>query len=299
MMMWFFFAVLSTMGWALVNVFDSLLVHRYEKSPMLLMWSQSLFSIPFLLVLTFFFSVHSSLAVVLFAMGMTAYIGDLWFFSILDRLDVSLVNIGWAMNTLFLAIGGIYFFHESWTILHLIGATLVFVGVLFLSLWHREKSLLSTLWLVIILAILYTPFYLVKKWALLQGASSLTVFFWMTLSRETLAFSVPLFVCHIRHRALLLVQRMDVRFFVISGVVIACFFLGEFAGALAYQFGPISRVVLVNNVQPFLVIALSYLLYRFFPRYAPRESLVRSSVFVKIIAFSIVFIGLAFITIYR
>jgi hypothetical protein len=53
--------------------------------------------------------------------------------------------------------------------------------------------------------------------------------------------------------------------------------------------------VIVTNVQPFIILLLAYVLYRFLPRKAARELLTVQSLRVKIVSFSVVFAGLALI----
>src|SRR5438094_668844 len=100
--MWFLYVLLSATGWSLVSVLDSLLVRRYEKHPVVLMWSQSLFSIVGLLLIGLLIDVHTAWWPLLFAMGCCAYIGDLYFFWILDRLDVSVTNAAWPILSILL-----------------------------------------------------------------------------------------------------------------------------------------------------------------------------------------------------
>lgn len=291
--MWFFYVMLSMLGWALVNVLDSLLVKKYEKNPLVLMWSQSLFSIPLLLVLPLFVSVQSSWVAILLAFGVLGFVGDLWFFHVLDRLDVSVANAAWPLLSIFLSIVGFLFFDESWTMTQTLGAVLVISGALLLSFYHQHVSLLRTLGLLGTLALFYLPYYVVKKAAVDDAQSPFAVFYWMLLSRETFAFLFPWLRTTSRTRILALVHRMDLTYFLIGGAVIASFFGAEFAGTLSYIDGPLSLVSIVSNVQPFVVILIAALFARFLPSFAAREIFSRRSMTVKLCAFTIVFIGLA------
>jgi hypothetical protein len=69
--------------------------------------------------------------------------------------------------------------------------------------------------------------------------------------------------------------------------------LAEYAGAFAYASGPLSLVVVVSNVQPFLVLAIAGFVVRFFPSKAAKELLTRQSVQLKLLCFFLAFIGLA------
>lgn len=291
--MWFFYVMLSMLGWALVNVLDSLLVKHYEKNPLVLMWSQSIFSIPILLVLPYFVDIHSSWAGILLAFGVLGFLGDLWFFHVLDRLDVSVANAAWPLLSIFLSIIGFLFFSESWTMTQTIGAVLVISGAFLLSFFHQHISLTRTLGLLVTLALLYLPYYVIKKAAIDDGQSPVSVFYWMILSRETFACTFPWFRTSSRTRIKALVQRMDMKYFLIGGAVIASFFFAEYAGALSYIDGPLSLVSVVNNIQPFVVILIAAFLARLLPSRAAREVFTQRSLTVKLCSFTIVFIGLA------
>lgn len=291
--MWFFFVLFSTLCWAFVNVLDSLLVKHYEKNPLVLLWSQSVFSIPILVVLAFFLDLETPWVTVLLGMGMVALLGDLCFFHILDRLDVSVTNAAWPILSIFLSIAGFFIFGESWSLLQTAGAVLVIAGAMLLSLYHQHVSWLRTLCLLGTLGVLYLPYYVTKKAAVVAGENPLTVFYWMLIGRETLAFVVPVLFRKSRTRIVSLVTRMDTQYFLIGGAVIVCFFLAEYTGTLAYVSGPLSLVSIVSNVQPFVVIFLAWMLMMLFPSRAAKELFSRQSLGVKLISFCIVFTGLA------
>lgn len=290
--MWILFVLLSVLGWAILNVLDSVLVHGYEKHPMSLMWSQSLISFPLLLLAPFFFDVNSSWFLILFFFGMLGYGADLWFFRSLESVDVSVINIAWATLSLMLSVAGFLFFHESWSVLQTIGVFFVLGGVVFLSVYHRHINIRHTLGILGILACAYFPYYIVKKMALEGGESAFPVFFWLLLGRESLSFTLPWFFSGVRHRAVTAMASHP-SFTAINAVVIAAFFLAELAGTWAYATGPLSLVVIVNNIQPFLVMSFAWLCIRIAPARAPKELLTRQSVQIKVVSFLMVFVGLA------
>jgi len=294
--MWIPFVLASTLCWALINVLDSVIVHNYEKHPVVLMWCQSFFSVVLLLVLPFFIDLHSSPWIpYLMLFGAIGLLGDFWFFHVLDHVDVSITNAAWAILSLFLSIAGFIFFQESWTLLQSTGAALIIGGSLYLAFSHKHISMRRTLGLLMTLALLYTPYYIMKKTAIDAGEGAAQTFYWMILGREILAFNVPWFIPSIRSRGLTLL-RSSWGFSVFNGAVILCFFLGEFLGALAYNMGPLSLVSIVGNTQPFMVMALAWLSIRSFPGRAPRELLTRQAVSVKLFSFCIMFFGLMLLT---
>lgn len=292
--MWVLFVLLSTFGWALVNVLDSVLVHNYEKRPMTLMWCQSMWSLPILAVLAFFLPLHASWPwlPVLLLMGIVGYLADLQFFHVLEKIDVSVTNVAWSLLSLILAIAGFILFQESWGPMQAAGAVLILAGVFFVSLYHQHINLRHTLWLLFTLATLYAPVYIIKKAAINENIAPATVFFWMLVCREGAAFLAPWFFPSAR-RAGWKAIRNDGSFSRINAVVIVAFLLAEYFGALAYQAGELSLVAIVSDIQPFVVMGIAWLIGLAWPHRLPKELLTKQSVRLKILCFTVVTVGLA------
>ncbi len=292
--MWLLYVLLSTFLWALTNVLDSSLVHNYEKKPMALMWSQSMFSIPILVLLAFFLPLETPWLWTLILFGIIGYAGDLWFFHVLAHIDVSITNIAWALLSLLLVASGFLFFGESWGVFQSVGALFIVGGTLTLSLFHQKVDVRQMLWFVIVLAAFFLPFYLMKKWAIHEGQNPLTVFYWLVCGREAFSFFFGSVFTEVRHTAFRAI-RMSWHFTAINAFVIVCFFLAEFTGTLAVASGPLSLVSIVYNIQPFMVMGLAGALVMFIPSKAPKELLTRQSIQLKVFCFCIVFTGLAFL----
>lgn len=291
--MWLLFALLSTLMWALVNVLDSLIVRNYEKNPFVLMWCQSFFTMVFLVLFPMVVPVGvSSWIESLMLFGAIGFLGDIWFFRVLRSVDVSVTNAAWAILSVFLSIAGFFVFQESLTASQFAGSTLVIGGVLFLSFFHHSTDVKRTLWFLVSLALLFTPFYIMKKAAIDADLSVVHVFYWMMLGRELCAFNVPWFMPSVR-RSALKILRSGWSFSLFNGAVVLCFLLAELFATYTYKIGTISLVAIVWNVQPFIVIGLAWLFVQLLPSRAPRELLTKQSVRVKFFSFLIVFGGLA------
>lgn len=295
--MWIVFTLLSALSYSFANVFDSSLVRRYEKSPVLLMWSQSVFSIPILVVLALSADIQSSWFPVLMGVGVIAFLGDLLFFKILDYLDISIVNAAWAIQGLLISIAGFFMFGEVWTGSQALGATLILIAVLALSFWHTHISLRWTLLLLTALACLYVPLHIARKAAFIAGETVLPVFFWIFLGRELMAISFS--PIHPGYRKLIprLFTKRNWPIFSIGAFVILTFFLAEYFITRAAQIGPISLIGIVANTQPFMVIGIAWLLWLIAPKLAPKELITKKSITVKLGCFLLVFLGLALLAV--
>ena len=293
--MWLLFILLSTFAWALVNVFNSVLVHNHTKSPVIITWIQSCFTVPLFLLISWRLDITSSWIPTLIFFGVTAYAADLWFFHVLHHVDVSIMNAAWSILSLLLSIAGFLFFNESWSIYQSIGSILIISGVLLLSLYHQHVNIKKTLWLLVALALLYLPYYIAKNAAISAGESASAVFFWMLIGREILSISVPLASRSTFHSAMVII-RSGWPFSIVCFSTVILYFLAEYLGALAYVSGPLSLVSVVSNIQPFIVMGAAWVYIFFWPAKGPKELITRQSISIKLISFCIFFIGLALIS---
>jgi drug/metabolite transporter (DMT)-like permease len=294
--MWVLLTLVAAVAWALISVLDSFLVHRYESRPRLLMWSQSLFTVSTLFVLSFVLPLRTDWWWLLFLFGFTAYIGDIVFFWRLRALDVSVVNAAWAIQALMQSIAGFLLFAERWSGPQFVGAVLILGAVAALSFWHKHVSWGRTLMLLSTLAAVYVPIQLFQKYALEAGVAPLTVFYWTMLPREIAAFTLPWMRRDFRSGVGALLGKMGLWFFLWNALVILLFFIGVLSGIYAYATGPISLVAVVGNVQPFLVLSFAVLWAILSPSTAPKELITRQSLTVKIVCFAVAFSGLAVLT---
>ncbi len=291
--MWFPLVLASTAAWAGVSVLDSSLVKRYEKHPLVLLWSQSLFTVPALILLSLLTSVHTAWWPMLMFSGMAAYLGDIYFFLILERVDASISSLAWAILTILLSIAGFLFFDEVWSLKQALGAVMVFSGALLLPLQRSRLITFRSLALLTGLAIFYVPVSLAKKASMAAGLSIGPVFFWLLIGRELLSFFGVWFVPSLRRRVRTLHARVGAHFYLMAASVIGLFFLGEYFGTLSYRTGQLSLVSIVGNIQPFLVMLFGWFCHRHTPSFAPKELLDADSVRAKLLSFLLVFLGLA------
>ena len=278
---------------AMINVGNSTLVARYHKTPWFLMWVQTCYSMLFLLGIAVTHPVLTPWAPILFSSAIIAYAGDLFFFRVLDQLDVSVINAAWAIEVIFMSIAGFFLFGESWTLQQWFGAVLVLFGVFILSFFHVHISLRRTLFLLTALAALYTPVFIAKKAAMFAGQNILPVVFWLILGRDLLAFLSPLVIRSQRSMLLSTLPTCRLSFFLISALMIICFYLAEYIGARALSVGSVSLISVVGNVQPFFVLLLAGLVFHIRPSLAPKELFTIRSTSIKCVSFLIAFLGLA------
>lgn len=291
--MWLLFILLSTLAWAIVNILNSVLVHHYHKSPVLLSWLQSAISLPLLGFVALGADLDSSWAIIFVCTGISAYLADLWFFHAAHSLDISVLNIAWSILAIFLTIVGFFYFNETWTIHQSLGSALIIAGATILAFCHRQDNFIHTLGVLIALAALYVPYYAVKKAGIDEGVDAQTAFFWLLLGRELPSFFLPLFSKKTMALALR-TDRLNILLIGKSALIVLFYFFAEYFGTLAYEDGPLSLVAIVANTQPLVVIMCAAAFVFFWPQYAPKELLSVRSLQIKISCFILTFVGLMF-----
>ncbi len=292
--MWFPVQLLSSFFRGGENVFNSVLVAHYDKRPYVLQWYQSLFTLPALALLALIHGhISSEWALLLFAAGVISYVGDALFFVSLRYIDVSLVNIAWALQSLLLSVLGYFLFHEVWTGSQTIGAVLVLSGIASLSCWHRSVGNPRALLLLPVIAVLFAPFLLAEKAAIQSGETVFVTFFWAALGRELFCGILPLCIPRMLRAIVHSPSARLPSFHLLNGTVIGLFYVSAFLTTVALSLGPVSLVSIVGNVHPFFVLLLAWILWKVFPAISSREIFSARAVRIKILSFLLVFSGLA------
>ncbi len=289
--MWFFYALIATVAFALVNVVDSMIVEHMEAHPLRNQWCQSFGGVLMLSAAAPFLSLNITWMTPLLIAGAVGVLADLLFLYTIHHIDVSLVNIAWALQALIITAMALVFFHEHWTSYESIGAVIILGTIVVLSLSHAQFS-----WRAVALlggiALLNAQYYLLQKYVLLQGADIVSAAYWGLAGREVCSFLIPWLIPSFRGQ-LAPLRDKKLPFFVMMAAAASLFFFAITMATFSYQAGPASLVSVVSNVQPFFVIGLAWVFSILTPRFAPKEELSRASVTAKIVAFISVFFGLA------
>ncbi|MBP9774178.1 MAG: DMT family transporter [Candidatus Peribacteraceae bacterium] len=291
--MWILFTLLSAASWAMVNVLDSSLTKRYAKPTVIFMGVQALFSLSFLVLIGIFLPVSTTWHLPLLAVGICSYFGDFFLFYVLKRIEVSVVNIAWAFQSIFISLAAFAFFHEHWSLMQTIGVVCIMTSSFLIAFWHTHVSLGRTVGLLLFLGLITAPNYLVQKAALLDSQTIIAVFFWSIIGRECMSFAMPWLFPAYRSKMLATLRTERRVFFLFNAAVIAVWFLAILFFVYAYEAGPASLVSMLANTQPFFVMFFAWLFHRCAPAFAAHEGFGAKSLGIKALGFAITFFGLA------
>ncbi len=301
-MTWFFAAFLSVICWGIIGIIDSYLLRKFSKNIFVLSWNQAIWSVFFLSLIAAFVGLDllkTSWLPWLLLGGFFAYIGDLSYWSFLRRVEASVVNTAWVFHSLLISLLGWMVFGEAFYASHIFGIVLVIVGVLLLLLWgkcqHLTVKSLGFAWCV---AIAYVPFYLVQKISMDAGTSVLIATFWTLFGRECLGLVFPLLVPKLRSDVLNFPFVKNRAFLFANSGVIALFFLAVSLNTFAIAHGPMTLVPVVWNLQPFVTLMLGWCVMRTLPKFVFTEDFSTTSMLIKVVSYSLTFLGLASIALH-
>jgi drug/metabolite transporter (DMT)-like permease len=233
----------------------------------------------------------------LFLVGVFSYGSVLAYYYALDRIDVSVVNAAWSLQSVYVAVLAFLILGEQWTELQAGGVGLILLGVFALFFWHKHVSILHTFLLLSLVAIPYIPSFFVQKAAMSTGATLASTIFFSRIGRDAFAVLLPFAHPRLRRSLAPLFARASASFLLLNASSAVLSLIAIAFSVTAFTAGPLSLVSIIGNAQPFFTILIASLLLAFSPTYAPRELLTAQSVSVKLTSFGIVFLGLALLAV--
>jgi drug/metabolite transporter (DMT)-like permease len=130
------------------------------------------------------------------------------------------------------------------------------------------------------------------------GASVLITTFWTLLGRESLALVFPLLVPKLRSDVVSFPFAKNRAFLLANTGVIALFFIAIFLNTFAIAHGPMALVPVVWNLQPFVTLMLGWCVMRTLPKLVFTEDFSTTSMLIKVVSYSLTFLGLASIALH-
>lgn len=294
--MWLSATVGAAFFWAFSSMFDSILVNRYEKDPMTVMWFMALTALIPTTIMAFALKADFHGFWLISAATVLSYVGDMKFYDVIQKVDISLTNAIWAILTVYLTIIGFVAFGETWTWLQAVGAALTMAGIFLLAYLPAKSSDANMLPTFAVVALPYLPYWIVQKYLFDNGAHVMDVFVMSGFSWAAMALVWPLFFrekrASIRKRS----RAFSYGFCFCQLMLVFTWAAAQLLTTYAYESGPLSLVSITANVQPFFAILIAAIMIRIVPRCAPKELLTAYSVKVKVISFAVMFVGLAFLS---
>lgn len=293
---------LEAITWyALSNIIASILINRFTEKPLRVLWIPNAV-IVFVLACAypFLMNPYTPWSLPFLGLGLVVSLTNILLYRALSDIDASLLNVTWLFLSVVLLFAGLIVFHDMLKITDIAGVLVIFVSILVLTAHHLKIGGKSrSLFYLFLSCLLYAPYYIVQKYALLHGTPMMTIWWWAQFGQALPIVLAP-FIRPVWGRDIFsYFAKAPAAFFIFSGIKPFLFFAATLIEIRAYATGPLSLVAVVGNVQAFIVIALASLLHRLLPAYTPRETLDRGSLLRKGIGFILAFTGLAFLAMHQ
>lgn len=302
-MNWFFIALISTICFSTITHIDKYLMSKYlnNKGIGALMLFSSLFAIivlPFIfLIEKSVFSISSLNALFLIGVGILSFLAIFFYFKALTYVDASTAIPFFQLIPIFGFILGFIFLGELIPIRSIIAGLIIILGVSLVSFEKKDQKPIVFQKQMVFL--MMGSSFIYALYEVLFKVIAITETFWVSLFWQ----NVGLFLTGLFLYFFVSSYRQDFHNLIksngstIIGLNVVNESLNTVAVALlqyASLLTPITLILLVNSLQPFIVFLIGLLLTLFLPKIS-QENITRKMLLQKSIAIVVVLIGTYFL----
>jgi len=292
---WIYFALLSGLLSAFVNILDKYVLDKFAKNPIVPILLLGIFNLlPCGVILAVVgippLSLQNSLLIV--AGGVAIFYMAYFYFKAAALEEISRVVPLLFLSPMFTAALAFVFLGETFTYIKYLGVAAVILGALLISSRFPLQIRISRpLWLMLLSAFSISVHYVLAKY-LLGHADYWSVF---ALTRLVMSVAtIPLFFRHftdlrstLKRHGWNVLGVMALDQYIALGAILLLF--------VAASGGPISLVMALASIQPFFVLLFTILLSLFWPQLM-KEEVARSTILQKLAAIALMFAGILLIT---
>lgn len=284
--------------WAISNHFDKYLLSKYIKqggTGALIIFSSLIGLLISLLIVIFkpaVFAISMSNALMLIAGGILYILAILLYLYALHKDETSIVVPLWQLIPVFSYILAYFVLGERLTPLQIVGSVLIIAGSIFISLELKSGSIKlkhGVFWHMALASLLIALYFLFFKFvALDQGYW--TSSFWSYIGYFIVGIFFLLFVPKYRREFSSVLKNNALAVIGLNGINEIVNVSANLIFTYATLLAPLALVTVVSGVQPMIVFLYGLGLTIFFPKIV-QESLTRQRIAHKLIAISIIFVG--------
>jgi uncharacterized membrane protein len=297
MPIWFIYAIVAPMIWAVINHIDKFVISRYaenKKPEALLIFSSFVAGFATLLIFCFapIVKVETYQALAGILAGIIFIVGYIPYMYALQGDEVSIVASLWQLVAVFSYIFGVVFLNETLALHQLLGGLLIIAGAVLMTL--NFKNISWNKWNTKTLELMVYASFLIALNTVIFKLIGLESSFWTASLWEYLgAFLFGIFLLLIPS------YRDDFKSFVREGgkKIVSLNVIAESMNVVARLFfnfaallGPIALVYIANGTQPFFIFLYGLILFFFFPK-IEAENFSRQAVLIKISAIIVMILG--------
>ncbi len=296
---WFYFALLSSIVIAAVNIVDKVLISNYNISPLVYAVVIAATSLMPLVILPFIDFKVLSVAALTFAMlvGFVRVYYTLPYFKALTIEEVSRVIPLLQLMPVFVLILSTVFLQEVLRLQDYTGFAFLVIGGTLCAVRLKKGIRLSTAFYLMIGSSFLLAVYSVGLKVLFSSQDFYSVFMWVQIAGFLTLFQFML-IKPLRSTLVITYKNTRTR---IGALIIgeqAVAYVSVFAYNYAIAHGPISLVSAVISTQPLFVLLYATLLSYRFPKIL-KEELSKQDIILKCIGIAVIFLGAYLINVYQ
>jgi drug/metabolite transporter (DMT)-like permease len=295
-MEWFIFALLAPTLWAFCNVIDKFLLQKRIKDPISYEIFISLFNIISLLIIFIVAPISTNiygffLGLIVGIIGVVAVI--FYNKSMIDEEASRVIPLIY-LDSIFVVILAYIFLGEVFNFQKYLGIVLILIGGILILFKRSTKKwhFSSVLKFIVIAGVLWAISSVLSKYVLgFIDYYSITV--WQFVGYF---ITVPFFLSSTRIRRNFLkdIKKVDKKVFWLMIINTLIYLIAVLSFYFATSIGSISLVYAIASTQPFFIFAYSFIITKFAPDII-KEDIDKSTIFLKILAIVLIFLGTFFI----
>ena len=288
-MSWILFSILAAVCWSVVNVVDKYILTKWVKEPIVpvmilgfvgLMSSFIIFFINGFVQLSYY---HILLAIIggVFYMFM-----NILYFKAVKIEEISRVIPLFYLTPLFVLVLATIFLKEIFTPIKYMGIILLVIGAILISMKKFQISFGKAFWFMIIASFSLSIYSVLIKY-LLNFADFWTIFAYLRIG--VFIALIPFLYSNFRH-LISTVRENGIKVVFIIGFNESLNLFAVLLFTLASSIGFVTLVNAIASVQPFFVLLFAVIFRIFYPQ-TLKEEINKSTMFIKLTAIVLIFIG--------
>ncbi len=290
-MEWFFLALAAPVLFAISSVTDKIIFNKYKISALSSLILIRLMSIPFTFLLLFFVNPAFDIFMVFGILhGFIHSAGSFIFNKAMIKDEVSRVSALFYTNPIFIAILATIFLGEMLTISNYIGILMLVFSAVLISYKKQNGKILLTagLFLVLLSALIRSALNVFVKWSTIS-TSVYSFILWSFLGSIIVALLL-LVISKPKKDFIKAVKKLDRHAWIIEIIGNSATWIATALFFVAISLSQVSLASAIPSLQPFFVLLYVLLLGIFAPEMLKEENN-KQTVFLKLLAVALIFIG--------
>ena len=294
-MSWILFSILAALVWSFSDIIDKYILTKWIKRPNTPLIVTGIFGLLAGLFVYLFqgFSLLSYLNIILaFVAGSLYILSIVFYFKAAKIEEISRVIPLFYLTPLFVLILAAIFLGEVFTPIKYLGIFLLVIGAVLISSKKLKKiGLGKSFWFLIVSSLLWAVSLIITKY-LLNFSDFWTIFAYTRIGTfistiPILYFNFPDLLSTVKKHGQKVIGLMSLGNLLVT--------VGGLLVIIAMTTGYVTLINALSSLEPFFVLFFAVILSIFFPKFL-KEEIRKSTILIKLLAITLVFVGAILIT---